>query len=178
MWGLLGFIGHSSRCEQSTCVGKRCIINCFIYLGTLLWPLPSQLGCWSVLYLGISLKPIKSRRWRGGEHQPWDWPCSSRAGGDGAGGSDAAWLHGSGMYIGTRGQRQVCIWIASWALSSFAWLITVVLMSFSHTCIFRERLVKSMCGASHNFPICAELPGRHIWNAWPLVKKDGFWKGY
>lgn len=162
MWGLLGSIAHSSRCEPSDCVGKRCIINCFIYPGTVLWPLPSQPDYWSMLYLGITLKPIKSRSWCGGQHRPRGWLCSSRAGGDGAGGSDAPWPHGSGLSVGTRGQRQVCIWIANLALSSFTSLITVMLMSFSYTCIFRECLVKSMCGASNNFAILAELCGHHL----------------
>lgn len=173
MWGLMASIAHSSRCEQSGCVGKRCIMRWFIYLGTSLLRLPSQLGCWSMLYSGIALEPTRSRSWCGGESQPWDCPCSGRAGGDGAGRSDAPWLRG---YGGTRGQRQVCIWIDSLALSHFTSLITMTLMPFNHICIFREHLIKSMCGASHNFPVCAELCGHHIWNVWPMVIKDVFWK--
>lgn len=50
-------------------MGKRCMINCPKYLGMFPWPLPSELGYWTVFNLGIALKAIKSKSWRGGEHQ-------------------------------------------------------------------------------------------------------------
>lgn len=95
------------------------------------------------------------------------------SGGDGVMGSDVPWLHSPEPYLGTGGQRQVCIWITRFTL-----LMTVMLMPWSHLCIFREHWDKSMCGASHALAISVELRGYHSWNVWPVVIKDSFWKCY
>lgn len=165
---LVGSTAYSSGCEQWSWAGKRCIINCFIYMGTFLWPFPSLLGCWTVLFADSP---------EGHQEQELAWRrAPAPSGSDGAIGSDVPWLHSPGLYLGTGGQRQACIWIASLALSSFTSLITVMLMPFSHLSIFRKHLDKSMCGASHDLAISVELRGWHIWNVWPVVIKDRFWK--
>lgn len=169
MWGLAGSFARSLRCEPSGWVGRRFVINCFMYLCTVLWPLPSHLGYWSVLYLGIAH-----------EEQQLAWRRATAPGLTVLQQSRRLWSHWQWCslttwfraVLSTRGQ--ICIWIANLALSSFASLIAMMLMSFSHTRIFRECLVKSMCGASHNFPVCVELRGRHIWSGWLMVRKNGF----
>lgn len=168
--GLVGSTAYSSGCQQESWAGKRCILNCLIYLGIFPWPLPSWLGYWTVFYLGRFLKAIKSKSWHGGAPAP--------SGGDGAIGSDVLWLHSPGLYLGTGGQRQVCIWITRLALYSFTSLVTLMLMPFSHLCIFKEHLDKNMCGASHDLAISVELHGCRIWNVWPVAIKDRLWKCY